>query len=186
MHLQIFTIETTGLLLSTFTNNAKDAYADPGKHIFEGDDGVKDIQFQENHKFSLFHILVAHWKQYLENNKNIEAFVPDSVKDRSKQYLQNSNELFSWFEENYRKVDDTVVVPISDVFEKFKYGNIFTNYTKAEIRELNKGKFIEKMSKNLFLRKNYRDREKRKAIQEIYNCKEMRNILVGFEEIEEE
>ena len=108
------------------------------------------------------------------------------MKDRSKQYLQNSNELFSWFEENYRKVDDTVVVPISDVFEKFKYGNIFTNYTKAEIRELNKGKFIEKMSKNLFLRKNYRDREKRKAIQEIYNCKEMRNILVGFEEIEEE
>jgi hypothetical protein len=46
------------------------------------------------------------------------------------------------------------------------------------------------MSKNLFLRKNYRDREERKAIQEKYNCKVMRNIhtyiLVGFEEIEEE
>ena len=45
---------------STITNNAKDA--DPGNHIFEGDDSVKDIQFQENHKVSLFHILVAHWK----------------------------------------------------------------------------------------------------------------------------
>ena len=69
------------------------------------------------------------------------------MKDRSKQYLQNSNELFSWFEENYRKVDDSVVVQIADVFEKFKYDNIFTNFTEAEKRE---GKFIEKMSKNLF------------------------------------
>ena len=85
---------------------------------------------------------------------------------------------------NLLKLEECYLIKSS--FEKFKYSNIFTNYTKAEIRELNKGKFIEKMSKNLFLRKNYRDREKRKAIQEIYNCKEMRNILVGFEEIEEE
>jgi len=94
--------------------------------------------------------------------------------------------LFTWFEEKYRKVDDdTEVIQISDIYDKFKQSEIFCNFSKAEKRELSKNKFIEKISKNLFLRKNYREREKRKAVQEKYKCLQIRNVLVGYEEIEE-
>ena len=54
------------------------------------------------------------------------------------------------------------------------------NYTKAEKREMNKSKFLEKISKNLFLRKFYKERERRKEVCEKHKCKEMRNVLVGF------
>ncbi len=45
---------------STFTKNKNDV--DTDNNIYEGDDTVKDIAFQDNHKFALFHILVEHWK----------------------------------------------------------------------------------------------------------------------------
>ena len=56
---------------------------------------------------------------------------------------------------------------------------------KQKKRELNKNNFIETISKNLYLRKNYRERERRKEVVEKYKCSQMRNVLVGYEEIEE-
>jgi phage/plasmid-associated DNA primase len=67
---------------STFTKNLNDVDAE--NHIYEGDDSVKDVSFQDNHKFALFHILVEHWKEYLKANKNIDLFIPASVTERSR------------------------------------------------------------------------------------------------------
>jgi phage/plasmid-associated DNA primase len=164
---------------STFTKFENDV--DESNYIFQGNDRIKDLDFQEQHKFALFHILVDHWKHFHAENLNIDKFIPASILDRSKEYLKNSNEMFLWFEENYEKVeDDTEVIEVSAIFEEFKNSNVCLNYTKAEKRELNRSKFIEKISKNLFLRKFYKERERRKEVCEKYKCKEMRNVLVGF------
>ena len=154
---------------------------DESNYIFQGNDRIKDLDFQDQHKFALFHILIDHWKLFYAKNLNIDEFIPASILDRSKEYLKNSNEMFLWFEENYEKVeDDTEVIEISAIFEDFKNSNVCLNYTKAEKREMNKSKFLEKISKNLFLRKFYKERERRKEVCEKHKCKEMRNVLVGF------
>jgi hypothetical protein len=134
---------------ATFTKNLKDVNEEC--YIFEGDDRLKDFDFQEQHKFALFHILIDHWKEYMKKDLNIDIFIPASIQQRSKEYLQNSNEIFNWFENNYEKCDDdTEIVQIGEIYDKFRHSDVYINYTKAEKRELNKTKFIEKVSKCVF------------------------------------
>jgi phage/plasmid-associated DNA primase len=168
---------------STFTNNAADV--DEAAHIYAGDDRVKDMDFQDTHKFALFRILVDYWKEYLAQNKNIERFVPASITERSNRYLQKSNELFSWFAENYEKTDDAkAFIKLADIYSKFINSTIYSNYNKAEKRDCSKAKFIEKMSKNLFIKKAIVERHK--YYDATGKRREERSVLVGYRLISNE
>ena len=170
---------------STFTKEVGDV--DEANHIYLGDDNVKDKSYQEQHKFALFHILLEHWKEYIENDMNIERFVPSFVKDRVRDYLTNSDTKLSWFLSKYEKVDDdTEVIKIKDVLNDYKNSSEFYNMNKVEKRNCNEKNFIEFFEKNPFTRKYYKDREQRKIILNKYNLTNIRNILVGFKKIVEE
>jgi phage/plasmid-associated DNA primase len=167
---------------ATFTKKEEDI--DETNFIYKGDDSVKDPSFQNTHKYALFNILIKYWKNY-KDNKNIDSFIPSSIKERTKEYLKNSNAIYSWFIENYEIVnDDTIVLKIEDIYEYFKISDLWNNYSKLEKRELNKKSFIENLSKNPFLRKYYKEKDQRKYIMENYKVKELRNILIGFKKIE--
>lgn len=155
---------------STFTN--EDNLIDETNYIFKGNDSLKESSFKEKYRYAFFHILIEHWKLFLDKNKNIEFFIPKNVKEQSEIYLKDSNEIFSWFDENYEKIDDeTSIIKIDDIFE---------NYTKIEKRDKNKRYFLEYFSKNIFLKKYFKERERRKNIVDIYNVSELKNILFGF------
>lgn len=150
-------------------------------YIFEGDDNVKEKSFQEKYKFAFFNILIEYWTEYKNNDKNIDYFITDNIRIRSEEYLKNSNELFSWFDENYEKTDDDKdIIKLSDVYEEFKISDIYINYSKQEKREYNKTKFIDKISKNIFLRRYYKETEKRKDVMEKFNLSKIHNILTNY------
>lgn len=162
---------------STFTNNIQEV--DEENNIYLGNNYYKEYEFKEKYKFAFFHILVGYWKEYIKSGKNIEKYIPQNIRDRSNEYLKNSNEIYNWFSENYTKVDDeTMILKIEDVYEDFKLSEIFENYTKKEKRECNKNFFIDKLSKNIFLKKYYKERERRKIIVDLYNVTEIKNIIL--------
>jgi phage/plasmid-associated DNA primase len=163
-----------------------DSEVDEKKHIYKPDTSLKEPTFQTEHRIALFLVLVEHWKEY-KTNKFIEDFIPQSVRERGYKYLQNSDELFSWFEDNYEKVeDDTEIVQIKDIYEYFKGSEYYMNLSKAEKREINKSKFTEKLSTNYFLKKYYSDRDRRKTIQDKYQCSELRNVFIGYKKKDED
>ena len=164
---------------STFTKVESDVNEE--KNIFLGNDDIKGDIFKEKYRYAFFHIITEHWKKYLNKNKNIEFFIPDSIRNRSNEYLKNSNEIFTWFEEIYEKKDDnTIILKLDDVYEDFKDSSIYNEYSKKERRDYNKKNFIEKLSKNVFLKKYYKERERRSEIIQKYNLSEIKNVLIGF------
>lgn len=167
---------------STFTNNIEEV--DEENNIYLGNNYLKEFEFKDRYKYAFFHILIGYWKKYIENNKNIEKYIPQNVTDRSNNYLKSSNEIYNWFSENYIKVEDeTSILKIEDVFEDFKLSDIYENYTKKERRECNKNFFIDKLSKNIFLKKYYVERERRKTIVNLYNVTEIKNIILNYKKI---
>ena len=146
---------------STFTNIEEDV--DEHNYIFLGDDNVKSLEYQEKHKFALFHILLKYWKIYQEEKMKIDAFVPTTVKDRVREYLTDGNTKLSWFLANYETVDDdTEVVKIDEVLNKFKSTEDFYMMNKTDKRDCSyknfilfllpihiQGNFIEKENKEL-------------------------------------
>ena len=161
-----------------------DDEVDEENHIYKPDTYFKESSFRTDHRIAMFHLLVAHWKEY-KKDKCINDFIPESIRVRGYKYLQESDELLTWFNEEYEKVDDdTEVIQLKDVFEDFKNSDYYVNLNKAEKRECNKSKFIDKISKNYFMRKFYRERDRRPILQERYKCIEMRNVLIGYKKKE--
>ena len=164
---------------STFTR--KDEEVNEEDYIYKCNVKFKETNFQEEHKYALFEILLEHWKEYNDNEQNITKFIPKSVEEDGLEYLKKSNEVFNWFDENYEKSeDDTDIIKLGDAYEEFKTSDIYMNYTKVERREMNRSRFIEKLSKNIFLRKYYKEREERKIVMEKYNTTLMRNVFKCF------
>jgi phage/plasmid-associated DNA primase len=163
---------------STFTKIK--ANVNENKFIFEGNDEVKSERFREKHKFAFFKILTEYWKKYQQANKNIDAFIPDNIRERGQKYLKGSSELYSWFDEMYELTseEDKEFVKLADVYNTFKQSDTYLNYRKAEKRELNKEKFIEEISHNLFLKSSYIER------YTFYNKEgkrvEARNVLMNY------
>jgi phage/plasmid-associated DNA primase len=169
---------------SIFTEDEK--RVDEKNSVFKGNKFYKSTEFKEKYKYAFFRILIKYWKAYMIQDMNIDKFLCKEIKDRTEAYLQNSNYIFAWFKEKYVVCeDDTEVVKIADIFEEFKFTEYYVNLPKKEKRELNKDKFIEKISRNVYLKRYYREDERRKVVKEKYDCERIRNVLVGFKKLEE-
>lgn len=168
---------------SVFTSKPDEYY---GEYVFKSDATYKTNEFQNTFKFALFSILLDYWKEYLQKNEDIDEFICESVKARTNEYLEDNDEFKNWFDDNYEKTSDkTDVLQINDIYKLYKESETWVSLmSKRERRDLNKKAFLDKVSGNIHFRKYYKEREKSKVVQEKYNVKEMRNVLVGFKRIE--
>lgn len=168
------------LFRSTFTKNPDDF---SGDYIFKGDDNVKSKSFQQEHKVAFFHILLDYWKGYLSKNKDIDAFICKSVKDRTSVYLQANDEVKEWFDTIYEKGTKEDYIQIKDVYERFSNSELFQNYSKKEKRDNSKKSFTEKIITNINFKKDFKDRHR-----PIIDGKqvEKRQVLMGWKPIKKE
>ena len=161
-----------------------------GEYVYAKNIFYKSSEFKNEYKYALFTILVEYWKEYLESGENIDAFVCDSVVERTKTYLEANDELKAWIDERYeRSGNRNDIIQISDIYTAYKDSEDWFNLSKKERRETTKKKYIEKIANSIHFRKYYKEREQSKAMREKYRVKEMRNVLVGFVlkgEVEEE
>lgn len=157
--------------------------SDPSKykgidHIYKGNDKIKYVEYQDKHKYALFHIILRYWEEY--KGENFDSFVCKTVLDRTNEYLEDCDELKGWLDETYERSDDkTAFIHIKDMHKLFKKSSLWYSMKKDEQRMVNLKRFTENIKVNIYMRNAYKLRCKIKG-------KDYRNILVGFKLREEE
>ena len=125
---------------------------------------IKEESFKCEHRCALF--------EYLLKNAPKTLFVPESIKARTNEYIEDCDPFLSWFNDNYNKTTDkNDIVKVKDLFIDFKNKDYYQNLSKKEKRELNEKKFIKMISENLTLHKYYFARKKIDGV-------DTRNILM--------
>jgi P4 family phage/plasmid primase-like protien len=125
---------------------------DDKKSTFLINSEYKSKQFKEEYRQALFLILCGYHKEFINNQRQLP--VCNEIFKRNQDYLQNSDEFSSWFNEHYEKSDNKKdVIKLKFIYDQFKISNYFSNLSKQQKRELNYKAFVDKFEQNLFLRK---------------------------------
>lgn len=135
------------MFMCTFTNNLSEV--DEANHIYPVNTYYKTSEFQKNHKIALF--------KYLLNEAPKEIYIPDVVKECSKEYVCDSDDFLVWFNEHYEKGNDDNIIKLKDLYDDFKNSENYNNLTKEVKRKYNKKKMIDNISTNIVLKKYYRN-----------------------------
>jgi len=131
---------------STFVSNPDDV--DESKGIYQGNLEYKTESWQIEHSCAFFH--------YILENAPAKLYIPDRIKNLSKQYVLGSDEMYGWMMENYETADNSEFVKVKDVFDLYKASDLYSNLTKLEKRNLNKNAFSELISNHIVLRRQFR------------------------------
>ena len=169
---------------SMFVKNVKDYEGE--QYVFQGNDNYKTAEFRDTYKCALFVILIEYMKEYMEQKENIDYFICESVKKRTNAYLEGCDEILSFFHEHYERGDAQDVVCVKDIMELFRESDIYINMSKAEKRNMNAKKFKEEISKNMILKKYYKERVQGKWVKDKYGKNEMTSVFVGWKAIQRE
>lgn len=157
---------------STFTDNIKEV--DHSKHIYEANVEYKTEEFQNAHKTALLKIVFDEYKNYAKNNYKFD--IPQSIRDRTNEYLEMSCNILTWINDNYEKTDSKKdIIKLKDVYDRFKCSEYYHNLTKMQKRTYNKNYFVKEISENIFFKKYYRDR-----------CENYTSVLIYYKEIDED
>jgi len=120
----------------------------------------KNAVFVREHKCAFFKILL---------NVDVNGiYVPDEVKNDSKEYLHTADELISFVDDNYEKTeDDTRFIKVKDMYVLFKNTDLYTNLTKEEKRNTwNYTGFCDALKSTTKFKKYYRERYSKNGYNE--------------------
>ena len=130
-----------------------------------------------------FIYLTRYLKIINEDGFDFDDILPYEIKQRTENYLNNCDNISSWFFEHYEKTDDdTEILQVKNLYDEFKDSELFLNMSKKEKRLYNKTYFNDKVRSNISLRKYFKVEEQRKKVLEKYGfSSKIRNVLVGFQ-----
>lgn len=188
------------LFQSRFTERPEEL--DASNHIYPLDQKLKEVEFTERAKFALFKRLQAAWKDFDDNDRSIDKFVPLHVQQRSLQYLTGSNAMLAWFEQNYKlyvhaapreqlpssrvalpksKWGDqqpvSFFVQLKTLFEEFKGSEEYARMNTKQQKECTYNSFCEVFGKSPLHNKFLVARHKYKKNNKL---KEAQNAMVGY------
>ncbi len=167
--------------VNTFTSDANDLEIGAEMGFYPSNSFYKTKDFREKYKIPLFKILLEYMNDFrAETGKNVWEKIPNPkrVAERTKAYLESSDEIKVWLkeaitttkyttqEEMYR--DKDYLTP-KDIYTAFKRSDIYGTLSKEEKRSNNETFFREYISTINPYRKKYEDRYKNK-----------RSVLFGY------
>lgn len=141
---------------------------DEEKHIYLANEYYKTDEFRKKYKYALLKILMNSYAEY-KNNNNI-FLIPQSIKERTTQYLEMSCNILQWFKDNYTYTGEKdAICKMKDLYGTFSSSSYYSNLTKNEKRKYNKTYFSNYVSNNSFLIKYH------KAVYD-----NIKNCIVGW------
>jgi len=157
------------LFRSKFTDDRDQI--DPENYIYEANAHFKSDEFQSQHKYALIKILTDTYKEYRENGCKFD--IPDSIKQRTRDYLEASFDLLSWFKEEYQLSENKKsIVHLNTAYDRFHESDYYCNLSGKEKNKYKRSNFIEYFEKNIVVKKYFKKR---------YNND--RNVMKGWESI---
>ena len=123
------------------------------QHIFIGDPYYSKDAFKVKYRQALIEILLEYFKIFRENNYQFPE-KPKEMKEKEKQYLANSDEIYSWFCSHYEKCDEgeEKMFFVEDLYNTLRGSQYFELMTKEAKRNFNEKKFNIMLDENLFLK----------------------------------
>jgi phage/plasmid-associated DNA primase len=113
---------------------------------------------------------------YIVKNGENELYVPDCVKERTKKYLLENDDLFTFFTSCFEKTEEEgKFITIKEVMNAFKSSDVYDCLTKQQRRRYTESKLKEKISENPELRKSFKSKHKN-----------INSVMVGWKRKEKE
>ena len=79
--------------------------------------------------------------------------INDEIRERNNEYLQSSDDIGEWINEEYSKTDDDKDrIKLKNIFEYFKSSDIYKNMEKKDQRMMTYKSFQSKLEANIFLK----------------------------------
>ena len=127
------------------------------EYLYLVDSYYKSNEFLNTNKLVFMNILIKYFK-ILQNNKFVMKNVPESVKSRTKEYMEDSDDFMNWFQEQYEKTnDENDFIKIgTDLYLKYKQSDLYSNLTKPQKRKANKKHMFRDIEENPNLRMYYK------------------------------
>ena len=169
---------------STFSDDPK-LYSDKELYpnVYKADPFFKSAEFRNEYKTVLFDYLI-------ELIKSIDDFKPTVIKDcdevieRTKKYLEDSDEFHQWFMTVYKRCDNNTALPVKNIFEKYKESDIYEFSSRKDKRDFTKKKLVEYFITDIKFKLNFVEK-KRQTTQNGVRVT-LYNYLFGYEEIEQD
>ena len=91
-------------------------------------------------------------------NSPKELYIPDIIKDRSKKYVMNNDEVYDWFVEHYELTNDEKdIIKMKDLYKEFQASELYESKNKEQKRMLNYKGFIEYISTSIAFKGKYKN-----------------------------
>lgn len=152
------------------------------KHVYPVNDSYKRDEWQHPRRCAMLILMLDGLRKMLDNPTRsfILYNIPKELEEAKRAYIQDSDEVLTWFKTHYHITnDEDDVVAIQDVYKKFKEDpdSPYANYTKVEKRDRGAKKpFIGQLSGHATLSVHYR-----KEIDVVRNSvrDHRSNVLIG-------
>lgn len=136
----------------------------------------KTRDFINKYKQTFVLILAEYFQKFLNNNKSLPE-MPSSCKQKIVNLLAGSDGIYSWFEDKFEPLQecdmqDSQPIKLTDIYKIFSSSVYFNKLNKADQRNLNQKKFLEKLETNIFLQKYIKCRGK------YFNGKQLKNDCI--------
>lgn len=143
------------------------------KYAYLVDSYYKTTEFLERIKLPCMNILLSYYKLFRSEGRILRN-APKSIMEASKQYISDSDDFVSWFQETYVQTTmESDFVKMKDIYAMFKCSDLWYNMNKSERRRMNKTKLQKDIQDNPTLRAFYRERK-------IIGGKNCKNIIVKY------
>lgn len=166
--------------ISKFVSKEDYEMYDDKTNLFIGNSYYKTDDFLNKYKQALFEILRTYFIKFKDNNYTLPN-TPKECKEKAKDYLATSDNIFDWFSTIYEPTTDNDNEPIiiNILHDEFKNSELYSNLSKADKRKYTLKYLNERIQTNIFLSKFYKPRDT------TYNKKKYKTpYIIGFKRIE--
>lgn len=139
--------------------------------------------FRANTLFKTYTFKNKHYSaffKYILENAPKDLYEPDVVRQRSKEYVMDNDDLYMWMDDNYTFTNDVNdIIKVKDIFKEYRNSSYYMNLTKKAKRKENYKHFNDKIKYHTLLKKMYRDyRQKINNID--YECSRLHGIKIKY------
>ena len=164
--------------VSTFTDR-EDLYNNPDLcYTYKADPYYKSEEYKVKSRVLLFNYLCDCIKSDVLFGKKLK--IPEVVNDRTKKYIESSDEIKVWFDSVIERSDEKYVsIKLDDLYKRFVLSNLWLNYSRSERRTWGRDYFIDSIRENVNFKMYYKSSVK-KNWSEYHGQSQVRNVLIGY------
>lgn len=164
--------------VSTFYCTSTQKHLEKLPNCYPRNSYYKTDEFREKTKCILFDVLTEYYyKYYSIDNKQIN--VPEFVSKRAEEYLNEGDELLSWFNSVFvMSENEKDYIQFKDIYSYFKNSQYYNNMSKKDKRMMNSKYLISLFKENIELKHYYKETHQYTNDDGEKICR--RSVLMGF------